>query len=219
MYTFCHPVYSNSSKVSFISRSSATVFLFQDTDRAEVIYTRGCLDAVKEWFKENMIIIGGVAVGLALLQVIYLLEITFLTMLASQWHPIMLRSANGLKHLSHKELLLGSGLTWKMGSERIWKKSWCMPMTSLNFRHSLNSHTPEGSMWLKGTCEIQVSQWLALKRKWNMTSWIKKMIFFLSNKSHYRFMLCSMPMTTITPFLQNFFWLENNINWYMTNND
>ena len=84
MYTFCHPVYSNSSKVSFISRSSATVFLLQDTDRAEVIYTRGCLDAVKEWFKENMIIIGGVAVGLALLQVIYLLEITFLTMLASQ---------------------------------------------------------------------------------------------------------------------------------------
>ena len=164
MYTFCHPVYSNSSKVSFISRSSATVFLLQDPDRAEVIYTRGCLDAVKEWFKENMIIIGGVAVGLALLQVIYLLEITFLTMLASQWHPIMLRYANGLKHLSHRELLLGSGLTWKMGSERIWKKSWCMPMTSLNFRHSLNSHTPEGSMWLKGTSEIQVSQWLALKK-------------------------------------------------------
>ena len=84
MYTFCHPVYSNSSKVSFISCSSATVFLLQDPSRAEVIYTRGCLDAVKEWFKENMIIIGGVAVGLALLQVIYLLEITFLTMLASQ---------------------------------------------------------------------------------------------------------------------------------------
>ena len=76
----------------------------------------GLKHAVKEWFKENMIIIGGVAVGLALLQVIYLLEITFLTMLASQWHPIMLRSASGLKHLSHRELLLGSGLTWKMGS-------------------------------------------------------------------------------------------------------
>ena len=84
VYTFCHPVYSNSSKVSFILCSLATVFLLQDTGRAAVIYTRGCLDAVKEWFKENMIIIGGVAVGLALLQVIYLLEITFLTMLASQ---------------------------------------------------------------------------------------------------------------------------------------
>ena len=84
MYTFCHLVYSNSSKVSFISRSLATVFLLQDTDRVGVIYTRGCLDAVKDWFKENMIIIGGVAVGLALLQVIYLLEITFLTMLTSQ---------------------------------------------------------------------------------------------------------------------------------------
>jgi len=116
-------VYSNSSKVSFISRSLATVFLLQETDRAAVIYTRGCLDAVKEWFKENMIIIGGVAVGLALLQVIYLLEITFLTMSASQWHPIMLKSANGLKHLSHRELLLGTGLTWKMRSERIWKKA------------------------------------------------------------------------------------------------
>ena len=123
-------MYSNSSKVSFISHSLATVFLLQDTDRAAVIYTRGCLDAVKGWFKENMIIIGGVAVGLALLQVIYLLEITFLTMLASQWHPIMLRSANGLKHLSHRELLLGSGLTWKMGSQRIWKKSWWLAWIS-----------------------------------------------------------------------------------------
>lgn len=42
---------------------------YTDTGRAAVIYTRGCLDAVKEWFKENMIIIGGVAVGLALLQI------------------------------------------------------------------------------------------------------------------------------------------------------
>ena len=116
MYTLCHPVYSNSSKVSSISRSLASVFLLQDTDRAAVIYTRGCLDAVKEWFKENMIIIGGVAVGLALLQVIYFLENNFLTVSASQWHPKMLRSANGLKHLSRRELLLGSGLTWKMGS-------------------------------------------------------------------------------------------------------
>ena len=35
----------------------------------------------------------------------------------------MLTSANGLKQLSYRELLLGSGLTWKMGSERIWKKA------------------------------------------------------------------------------------------------
>ena len=84
IYTFMSScVFKQFKGFNFISRSLATVFLLQD-NRAAVIYTRGCLDAVKEWFKENMIIIGGVAVGLALLQVIYLLEITFLTMLASQ---------------------------------------------------------------------------------------------------------------------------------------
>ena len=43
--------------------------MFQETDRNEVIYTRGCIEAVKQWFKENMIVIGGVAIGLALMQV------------------------------------------------------------------------------------------------------------------------------------------------------
>ena len=34
-----------------------------------MIYTRGCIEGVTDWFKENMIIIGGVAVGVALMQV------------------------------------------------------------------------------------------------------------------------------------------------------
>lgn len=37
--------------------------------RNRVIYTRGCIDGVTDWFKENMIIIGGVAVGVALMQI------------------------------------------------------------------------------------------------------------------------------------------------------
>lgn len=40
-----------------------------ETYRNGVIYTRGCIQAVKDWFKENMIVVGGVAVGLALLQI------------------------------------------------------------------------------------------------------------------------------------------------------
>ncbi|KAJ7391636.1 Tetraspanin-5 [Desmophyllum pertusum] len=43
--------------------------LHTETDRNVVIYTRGCIDAVKEWFKENMIVLGGIAVGLALMQI------------------------------------------------------------------------------------------------------------------------------------------------------
>lgn len=46
--------------------------MLQETDRNVIIYTRGCIEAVKEFFKENMIIIGGIAVGLALMQVILL---------------------------------------------------------------------------------------------------------------------------------------------------
>ncbi|KAK3752329.1 hypothetical protein QZH41_010349 [Actinostola sp. cb2023] len=38
------------------------------SDRSSKIYTKGCVDSVKDWFKENLIIIGGVAVGVALLQ-------------------------------------------------------------------------------------------------------------------------------------------------------
>lgn len=45
--------------------------MLQETDRNVVIYTRGCIDAVKEWFKENMIVLGGIAVGLALMQVTF----------------------------------------------------------------------------------------------------------------------------------------------------
>ncbi|XP_031567261.1 tetraspanin-17-like [Actinia tenebrosa] len=37
--------------------------------RGQVIYTTVCVEAVKTWFKENMIIIGGAAVGVALLQI------------------------------------------------------------------------------------------------------------------------------------------------------
>jgi len=42
---------------------------YTETDRNAIIYTRGCIEAVKEFFKENMIIIGGIAVGLALMQI------------------------------------------------------------------------------------------------------------------------------------------------------
>nr|XP_058970378.1 tetraspanin-17-like [Pocillopora verrucosa] len=42
---------------------------YTDTERSKVIYIKGCIAAVRDWFKENLIIIGGIAVGLALVQI------------------------------------------------------------------------------------------------------------------------------------------------------
>ena len=52
------------------------------------------------------------------------------------------------------------------------------------------------SMLLTGVKENGV--WHLAWRKW----------FFQSNRSHFTFMLNSTLMTTVTPFLQNFFWLK-----------
>lgn len=46
-----------------------TFLLKSATEKSSKIFVKSCVDAVKDWFKENMIIIGGVAVGVALLQV------------------------------------------------------------------------------------------------------------------------------------------------------
>ncbi|EDO38288.1 predicted protein [Nematostella vectensis] len=39
------------------------------SDQSKIIFIGGCVNAVKDWFKSNMIIIGGAAVGIALLQI------------------------------------------------------------------------------------------------------------------------------------------------------
>ena len=49
--------------------TNRSIFFIQDTERSKVIYIKGCIAAVRDWFKENLIIIGGIAVGLALVQV------------------------------------------------------------------------------------------------------------------------------------------------------
>lgn len=38
--------------------------------REELIYTRGCVDVISVWFKRHLVVIGGVACGIAVLQII-----------------------------------------------------------------------------------------------------------------------------------------------------
>ncbi|XP_029192082.1 tetraspanin-17-like [Acropora muricata] len=61
-----------------------------ETFRNGVIYTRGCIEAVKKWFKDNMFVIGGVAVGIALLQIIGICFanslITDIKLQLARWH-------------------------------------------------------------------------------------------------------------------------------------
>lgn len=38
--------------------------------REELIYTEGCIEGITKWFKSHFVVIGGVAVGIALLQII-----------------------------------------------------------------------------------------------------------------------------------------------------
>ncbi|XP_065676506.1 tetraspanin-33-like [Hydra vulgaris] len=49
-------------------------------DRETKIYTQGCIDGISQWFMEHLIVVGGIAVGIALLQVI---GIVFATTLIS----------------------------------------------------------------------------------------------------------------------------------------
>jgi len=44
--------------------------VFQDLDRAAMIYTEGCIPSGEIWFEKNLIPVASVAVALAVLQVI-----------------------------------------------------------------------------------------------------------------------------------------------------
>ena len=80
------------------------------------------------------------------------------------------------------------------------------------------------SFWF-GRCKwtLALKQVQYLRRKEN-EAWIplasRKIIFLTKQITRiFCFIVYSMPLTTVTPFLQTFFWLEK-INWYkMTSND
>ena len=116
-----------------------------------MIYTNGCIDSLTDWINSNLHIVGGVAFGFAVIQVI-VLECS-LAFMNWTW-PVRIRSDNKYKHhlanniilpacfsyLEFWEPLTWSGILMKCWSHRTPRLSW-----TLRFKRTTGMR-----MWNKG---------------------------------------------------------------------
>lgn len=62
----------SSSQAHHLSASSSSLSLslfLQELERQKYIYTKGCVGQFEKWLQDNLIIVAGIFVGIALLQV------------------------------------------------------------------------------------------------------------------------------------------------------